>query len=75
MKKDEINFQEKAQGAVDKPEVKQFEKVLWKGIVPVYRCMTCGHCENKKDDIILHAVSHAPEKERSKLFEKLVKEY
>jgi hypothetical protein len=67
---------EKAHGAAITPEVKRyFEKVLWRGIVPVYKCLTCGHCENLKDDIILHVVTHEPEKERAKLFEKLIKEY
>lgn len=67
--------QEKAQGAAERPEVKPYEKVMWKGVIPVYKCKTCGHCENVKDDIILHIVNHAPEKDRGKLFEKLMKEY
>ena len=66
--------QEKAPSVVVKPEVK-FEKVMWKGVVPVYKCKSCGHCENKKDDIILHVVRHALEKDQAKLFEKLMKEY
>lgn len=69
------NPQKEAQSVAAKPEVKPYEKVMWKGIIPVYKCKTCGHCENVKDDIILHVVTHALEKDRAKLFEKLMKEY
>ena len=67
--------EQKAIVADVKSEVKLFVKIMWKGIVPVYKCVSCGHCENKKDDIILHVLIHVDESKRNKLFEKLAKEY
>ena len=64
---------EKAIVADTQPEV-YFEPVKWKGIVPTFRCKTCGDCNPNKDDMILHVLNHVPENKRDPLFEKLVKE-
>lgn len=56
------------------PEQELFSEAPWKGTVNVYICNTCTHCTMKKDDIILHVVSHFPEAERSAMLDKLLKE-
>ena len=63
-----------------KPEARRefWEVTKWKGVVDVLKCRNCGHCESgedKKDQMILHVITHFPKSEQDKLFNKLVKEY
>ena len=51
---------------------KGYARVMWKNVVPVFKCSSCGHCENIEDDIIMHVLTHAPEGERDKLLERLI---
>jgi len=48
-----------------------FEKSMWKGIIPTYKCSSCEHWDDL-DGIILHVVVHVPEDERDALLEKLL---
>ena len=71
---------EKAIVADVKPEVRRefWEVTKWKGVMDVLKCKNCGHSESgedKKDQMILHVVTHFPKSEQEKLFNKLVKEY
>jgi len=72
---------EKAEKVVDvKPEARRefWEVTKWKGKIDVYKCKNCGHSESgedKKDQMILHVITHFPKSEQDKLFNKLVKEY
>jgi hypothetical protein len=44
--------------------------VMWAGVREVFKCQTCLHCADTKDEMI----THAPEGEKSALLEKLLKE-
>jgi hypothetical protein len=71
---------EKAIVADVKPEVRReyWEVTKWKGVMDVLKCRNCGHSESgedKKDQMILHVITHFPKSEQEKLFNKLVKEY
>lgn len=54
------------------PPTKPYERVMWKNVVPVFKCSSCGHCENIEDDVIMHVLTHAPEAGRDKLLDKLM---
>lgn len=67
------------ENAVPAPQVADgdkltFEKRQWAGAKDVYHCNFCGEDRDKKDEIILHILDHAPEKDRSALLDKLTKE-
>jgi hypothetical protein len=71
---------EKAIVADVKPEARRefWEVTKWKGVMDVLKCKNCGHSESgedKKDQMILHVITHFPKSEQNKMFEKLVKEY
>jgi hypothetical protein len=71
---------EKAIVADVKPEARRefWEVTKWKGVMDVYKCKNCGHSESgedKKDQMILHVITHFPKSEQDNLFNKLVKEY
>jgi len=71
---------EKAIVADVKPEARRefWEVTKWKGVMDVLKCRNCGHSESgedKKDQMILHVITHFPKSEQDKLFNKLVKEY
>lgn len=51
-----------------------YTKENWKKDIDVYRCAVCGHCENKKDNIILHVLIHVPECDKNKVLDYLTKE-
>jgi hypothetical protein len=51
-----------------------FNPILWSGILPTFKCETCGHCDPSKDEMILHVITHVPERDRNDLLEKLMKE-
>jgi len=51
-----------------------FNPVLWSGVLPTFKCTICGHCDPDKDEMILHVITHVPEKDRDELLEKLTKE-
>ncbi len=51
-----------------------YTKEYWKKDIYVYRCAVCGHCENKKDNIILHVLTHVPECDKNKVLDILAKE-
>jgi hypothetical protein len=56
-------------------ESKQYyHPAKWKGIVDTYQCDFCGHCDQIKDNMILHVLKHVQESEREELFNKLIKE-
>lgn len=59
--------------APEPPEVVYFSEASWKGVITVWQCATCQHCENEKDDMIIHVLKHVPEKERDALLDKLTK--
>jgi len=72
--------EQKAIVADVKPEVRReyWVTTKWKGVMDVLKCKNCGHCESgddKKDQMILHVITHFPKSEQEKLFNKLVKEY
>ena len=66
----------------DKPESVFIESVkkplylpaMWSGVIPTFKCETCGHCDPDKDEMILHVITHVPERDRDELLEKLTKE-
>ena len=71
---DEIETVSQKAIVVDKQPEVYFEPVKWKEVIPTYRCKVCGYCEPSRDEMILHVLTHVQEKDRDKLFEKLVKE-
>jgi len=47
---------------------------MWAGVKEVYACTKCDWQEDKKDDAVLHYLSHYPKNERSQILDRLVKE-
>jgi hypothetical protein len=60
-----------------KPEARRefWQVTSWKGVKNVLKCKNCGHCEDDKDQMILHVITHFPKSEQEEMFNKLVKEY
>lgn len=60
----------------EKPSAEEkplFTDTKWHGKVPGFRCVTCGHFEPKRDDIVLHVLNHLPSDQREATMERLVK--
>lgn len=51
-----------------------YEPVMWKGVKEVFKCSNCGHCEDRKDDIIVHVIKHVPDGKKAAVLDSLVKE-
>ena len=51
-----------------------FLPTLWNGILPTFRCESCGYCDESKDEMILHVLTHVPERDRNALLDRLTKE-
>jgi hypothetical protein len=50
-----------------------YQERLWRGVKTVFQCVECLHCENDRDDIILHVLNHVPEKDRNSVFDRLMR--
>lgn len=48
--------------------------VMWANVLPTFQCVACGHCDPDKDEMILHVLTHVPERDREKLMVELLKE-
>ena len=48
-----------------------FETVMWKDVLPVYKCSHCGVFYNEREDIVSHVLSHYPAEERQGIAGKL----
>ena len=51
-----------------------FHQTSWKGVITVYMCNTCNHCENERDTMVMHVLTHLPEGKREKALDQLLKE-
>jgi len=51
-----------------------YHVLMWAGVKEVYSCTKCKWQEDKKDDAILHYLSHYPKEERNTILDRLVKE-
>jgi len=62
--------------AVVKTEVKHepYKVLMWAGVKKVYACTKCDWQEDKKDDAIMHYLSHFDKSKRNKILDELVKE-
>jgi hypothetical protein len=70
-------IEEKAPESVQgiKPaEEKYYESIIWKDVIPTFKCLFCGSCEPIEDNIKLHVLKHFPENKREDLLNKLTKE-
>jgi hypothetical protein len=64
-----------AKKKVEKVEIFQpYIPLMWKGVIPVYKCIECGWVSEIEDNMILHCVAHLPEAEQETALELLVKE-
>jgi hypothetical protein len=46
----------------------------WKGVIKVYRCFQCNHCDEDEGDIQLHVITHYPESDKENILNKMLKE-
>jgi hypothetical protein len=53
---------------------KPYEILFWAGVKKVYACTKCDWQEDKKDDAIMHYLSHFEREERDTILDILVKE-
>ena len=88
-KKKESKSKVEMSQAGEKPEVKTYKKskvvvevkkeapykvLMWAGVKEVYACTKCKWQEDKKDDAILHYLSHYPKRDRNRILDNLIKE-
>jgi len=52
---------------------KLYEPRMWKGIVPTFRCVVCGHCDPDEDAMKLHVIRHVPEDQKNSTLERLIR--
>jgi hypothetical protein len=50
----------------------RYKKVLWKNVVPVYVCQVCGKNDNSEDEMILHVLTHEPDKKQEKILNEIL---
>jgi Zn ribbon nucleic-acid-binding protein len=68
-------IQEKAQGVPDKQAEVYFEQTKWHGVIPTFRCVACGHCDESRDSMVLHVVEkHVTGKNKERVLNQLIKE-
>jgi hypothetical protein len=48
-----------------------FETVMWKDMLPVYKCSHCGSFYNLREDIVSHVLLHYPPEDREGIARKL----
>ena len=53
---------------------KYWEKRMWAGVVPIWRCLLCGEDLNCKDDAAVHIAGHFNLNEQGTILDQLVKE-
>ena len=56
------------------PVAKLYYPTKWKNVIDTFQCAACGHCDESRDNMILHVLTHVPASERAQLLEKLLKE-
>lgn len=60
----------------EKPQEPQalslYVRTLWKGVVPIFKCLQCDHFENEEDDIITHVLLHFGENHQEAVLEELL---
>ena len=53
---------------------KRYETKLWKNVIPVYVCKKCGRQEDIEDEMILHVLTHEPDKNKEEILEELLED-
>ena len=72
--KPEVKIYKKRKVAVEVKKEAPYKVLMWAGVKEVYACTKCKWQEDKKDDAILHYLSHYPKRDRNKILDNLIKE-
>jgi len=76
-KKKDFDYQEEANSApvAEVAQPKPFYTLaMWAGVLPIYKCSSCGLDANNEDDMILHILKHYPELQRYEILNNALKE-
>lgn len=49
-----------------------YTRQMWKDVIPVFKCVECGHFMNSEDDMIVHVTTHVPWTQRYNLMSELI---
>ena len=50
-----------------------YSQAKWRGVIPVFKCLVCGHFENVEDDMIIHILKHQSKSDHEKILNDLVR--
>jgi len=55
---------------IKKQEKKHYTRAMWKGIIEVFKCASCGFQNEDEVMMQLHCLSHVPDHEKEELLSK-----